>query len=64
MLAEQTGNEPSVRSAGILNGTTDVIDPVSSDERWQMHDGFDWYFACRGRILLDSRDRLLEFIII
>lgn len=37
-----TGNEPSVRSAEILDGVSDVIGPVLNDEGRQIHQKFDW----------------------
>lgn len=39
---EYMGNEPSVRSADILAGISDVVGPVLNDEGWQIHDEFDW----------------------
>jgi tRNA(Arg) A34 adenosine deaminase TadA len=41
-IAEFTGNEPSVRSAEILDGVSDVVGPVLNDEGRQLHDEFDW----------------------
>ena len=41
-IAEFTGNEPSVRSAEILDGVSDVVGPVLNDEGRRLHDEFDW----------------------
>jgi tRNA(Arg) A34 adenosine deaminase TadA len=41
-LAEFTGDEPSVRSAEILGGVTDVTGPVLPDEGRAVHEAFDW----------------------
>ncbi|WP_327054148.1 nucleoside deaminase [Halomicrococcus gelatinilyticus] len=41
-IAEFTDNEPSVRSAEILAGVTDVVGPVLNDEGRQIHEEFDW----------------------
>jgi tRNA(Arg) A34 adenosine deaminase TadA len=41
-ITEFTGNEPSVRSAEILDGVSDVVGPVLNDEGRRLHDEFDW----------------------
>ena len=41
-IAEFTGNEPSVRSAEILDGVSDVVGPVLNDEGRRIHEDFDW----------------------
>jgi tRNA(Arg) A34 adenosine deaminase TadA len=41
-VAAVTGTEPSVRSAEILGGITDVVGPVLNDEGRQIHREFDW----------------------
>jgi tRNA(Arg) A34 adenosine deaminase TadA len=41
-ITEFTDNEPSVRSAEILDGISDVVGPVLNDEGRQIHDEFDW----------------------
>lgn len=41
-LAAFTGTEPSVRSATVLDGTTDVVGPVLNDEGRRIHAEFDW----------------------
>ncbi|WP_134672267.1 nucleoside deaminase [Halorussus marinus] len=41
-IAEFTGNEPSVQSAEILDGISDVVGPVLNDEGRQIHEEFDW----------------------
>jgi len=37
-----TGGEPSVRSATILDGVSEVVGPVLNDEGRQIHRAFDW----------------------
>ena len=37
-----TGGEPTVRSAEILDGVTDVVGPVLNDEGRAIHREFDW----------------------
>ncbi|WP_256476678.1 nucleoside deaminase [Haloplanus pelagicus] len=37
-----TGREPTVRSAAILDGVTDVVGPVLNDEGRAVHRAFDW----------------------
>jgi tRNA(Arg) A34 adenosine deaminase TadA len=41
-VAAFTGGEPSVRSAEILDGVTDVVGPVLNEEGRQVHRDFDW----------------------
>jgi len=41
-VATFTGREPTVRSAAILDGVTDVVGPVLNDEGRDVHRGFDW----------------------
>lgn len=41
-IVEFTGNEPSVRSAEILDGVSHVVGPVLNDEGRQIHEEFDW----------------------
>lgn len=41
-IAEFTGNKPSVRSAEILEGVSDVVGPILNEEGRQIHDEFDW----------------------
>ena len=41
-VVEFTGGEPSVRSAEILDGVTDVIGPVLSDDGRQIHRDYGW----------------------
>ncbi|AZH25811.1 nucleoside deaminase [Haloplanus aerogenes] len=41
-VAAFTGDEPSVRSAEILTGVTDVVGPVLNDEGRRVHEVFDW----------------------
>ena len=41
-IAEFTGNEPSIRSAEILNGVSEVVGPVLNDKGCQIHRDFDW----------------------
>jgi len=41
-LAEFTGNHPSVRSADVLTGVTEVVGGVLNDEGRQLHREFDW----------------------
>lgn len=41
-LAEFTGSEPSIRSAAILDGVSEVLGPVLNDEGRQVHRDFDW----------------------
>ncbi len=41
-IAEFTGNEPSVRSAEILDGISEVVGPVLNDTGRQIHRDFDW----------------------
>ena len=41
-IASFTGGEPSVRSATILDGVTEVVGPVLNDEGRQIHRAFDW----------------------
>nr|WP_281244030.1 nucleoside deaminase [Halobiforma haloterrestris] len=41
-IAEFTGNEPSVRSAEILDGVSDVVGPVLNEEGRRIHRDFDW----------------------
>jgi tRNA(Arg) A34 adenosine deaminase TadA len=41
-IVEFTGTEPSVRSAKILNGVSDVVGPILNDEGRQIHQEFDW----------------------
>lgn len=41
-IAEFTGKAPSVRSAAILDGVTDVVGPVLNDEGRRLHEEFDW----------------------
>ncbi|MFD1634098.1 nucleoside deaminase [Haloplanus ruber] len=37
-----TGDSPSVRSADVLDGVTDVVGPVLNDEGRRVHEEFDW----------------------
>jgi tRNA(Arg) A34 adenosine deaminase TadA len=41
-VAGFTGREPTVRSATILDGVTEVVGPVSNDEGREVHREFDW----------------------
>jgi tRNA(Arg) A34 adenosine deaminase TadA len=41
-IAEFTGHGPSVRSAAILEGVSDVVGPVLNDEGRRLHEEFDW----------------------
>jgi tRNA(Arg) A34 adenosine deaminase TadA len=41
-IAEFTGHGPSVRSAAILQGVTDVVGPVLNEEGRRLHEEFDW----------------------
>ena len=41
-IAAFTGNEPSVRSAEVLDGVSDVVGPVLNGEGRQIHDEFEW----------------------
>jgi tRNA(Arg) A34 adenosine deaminase TadA len=41
-LAEFTGAEPSVRSAEILEGVSEVVGGVSNEEGRRIHRGFPW----------------------
>ena len=41
-IAEFTGREPSVRSAEILEGITEVVGPVLNDEGRAVHEAFEW----------------------
>lgn len=41
-IAEFTGNEPSVRSAEILAGVSDVVGPILNEESRRLHEEFDW----------------------
>lgn len=41
-IAEFTGNEPSVRSAEILDGVSDVVGPVLNEDGRRIHREFDW----------------------
>jgi len=41
-IDEFTGDEPSVRSAEILDGVSEVVGPVLNDEGRQIHRNFDW----------------------
>ncbi|WP_277543068.1 nucleoside deaminase [Haloarcula laminariae] len=41
-IAAFTGNEPTVRSAEILDGVSDVVGAVLNDEGRQIHQEFDW----------------------
>ncbi|MDH5019930.1 nucleoside deaminase [Halobacterium rubrum] len=41
-VAAFTGGEPSVRSAEILDGATDVVGPVLNEAGRQIHRDFDW----------------------
>ena len=41
-IAAFIGNEPSVRSADILNGVSDVVGPVLNDKGRQIHREYDW----------------------
>ncbi len=42
VLADVTGGEPSVRSAAVLDGVTDVVGPVLHDDGMAVHREFDW----------------------
>ncbi|MFT4950268.1 MAG: hypothetical protein ACI9CA_002414, partial [Natronomonas sp.] len=37
-----TGGEPSVRSATILDGVSEVVGPVLNDEGREIHETFGW----------------------
>jgi tRNA(Arg) A34 adenosine deaminase TadA len=41
-LATFTGRAPSVRSAEILDGVTEVVGPVSNDRGRRIHREYDW----------------------
>ncbi|WP_267643440.1 nucleoside deaminase [Haloarchaeobius amylolyticus] len=41
-LADYTADAPAVRSAEILDGTTEVVGPVLNEEGRQLHAEFDW----------------------
>ncbi|KTG07787.1 CMP deaminase [Haloprofundus marisrubri] len=41
-IAEFVGTEPSVRSAEILDSTSEVVGPVLNDEGREIHRAFDW----------------------
>jgi hypothetical protein len=41
-MADFTGDEPSVRSAEILEGTTEVVGPVLHDAGRDVHRDFGW----------------------
>jgi len=41
-VAEFTGGEPTVRSAEILDGTSEVVGPVLNEAGRQIHEDFDW----------------------
>ncbi len=41
-IAEFTGNEPSVRSANILDGITEITGPLLNDEGRQVHEEYNW----------------------
>lgn len=41
-IASFTGNEPTVRSAEILDGVSDVFGPVLNKEGRQIHQEYDW----------------------
>jgi tRNA(Arg) A34 adenosine deaminase TadA len=41
-VAAFTGREPTVRSAAILDGVTEVVGPVLNDEGRAVHREFDW----------------------
>lgn len=41
-MAEFTGNEPSARSAEILDGVSEVAGPLLNDEGRQIHKKCDW----------------------
>ena len=41
-IGEFTGDGPSVRSAEILDGVSEVVGPVLNDEGRQIHRDFDW----------------------
>jgi tRNA(Arg) A34 adenosine deaminase TadA len=41
-VATFTGREPTVRSAAILDGVTEVVGPVLNDEGRDVHREFDW----------------------
>lgn len=41
-IVEFTGGEPAVRSATVLDSSTDVVGPVLNDEGRAIHESFDW----------------------
>lgn len=41
-IAAFTGSEPSVRSAEILDGVSEVVGPVLNDEGRMIHQKYDW----------------------
>ena len=41
-IAEFTGNESHIRSADVLDGTTEVAGPLLNDEGRQIHQEYDW----------------------
>jgi tRNA(Arg) A34 adenosine deaminase TadA len=41
-IAEFTGSEPTVRSAEILDGISDVVGPILNKEGRQIHQEYDW----------------------
>jgi tRNA(Arg) A34 adenosine deaminase TadA len=41
-IAAFTGNEPSIRSAEILDGVSEVVGPILNEKGHQIHRDFDW----------------------
>ncbi|UPM45112.1 nucleoside deaminase [Halocatena salina] len=41
-ISEFTGTEPSVRSAEILDGVSDIVGPLLNEEGRQIHEDFAW----------------------
>jgi tRNA(Arg) A34 adenosine deaminase TadA len=41
-VASFTGREPTVRSAALLDGVTEVVGPVLNEEGRAVHRDFDW----------------------
>ena len=41
-LPDFTGGEPSIRSAEVLEGVSDVVGPVLNEEGREIHRDFDW----------------------
>ena len=44
-IGEFVGEAPSVRSAAVLDGVTEVVGPVLNDEGWDVHREFGWGYS-------------------